>query len=216
MSKNFKWNEKMEGQLKQIVTENRKAGKKKWNEILNEFNTAANVAVTIPMIQNKWNNLKGESTEAKKAKKLLKGSSGMGMNLNMMDPRVYAEFLDAHPALQNTDVKPSENVEQLENKRDFLDEKKCDYSPVKKKGKMSEYETRVLSIMAKEFGSINEAIVDPLMKSIEILEEMNLSDEQYLKAVDVLSRDNNAKKFMFLPIGKRELFIMNKLSNADS
>lgn len=167
------------------------------------FNSLAKVNISsIHTLQNKWNNMNDKNVEGKdikKAKKMLKNSSGMGTKLNLMDPEVFMEFTEAHPAILSSDLKlemESESKRQEDKKpnKNFMNGE----FPSRKRNSMTEFEARVLSLLANETDTVASKH-KPLQQSIAILNTMNLQDDQLFKAIDMLHENENAIKFLLIP-----------------
>lgn len=57
----------------------------------------------------------------------------------------------------------------------------------------------------------DQSKVDPLEQSFLILESLGFDEAEYYMAVDVLSKNENAKTFMALPETRRKPFLINKM-----
>lgn len=216
MSGSFKWTELTEKLLDSIVSTNHEKGRKKWTDIVKEFNTATQSSVSSQVLTNKWNSMKTKKGDAKKAVGLLKNSSGMGTSLKTVDPEVLAEFAAAHPGILNAQLDkieiPEEHYEAKESKV------KVDYfcSPKResdnKKPRLSEFESQMISILTADNSNDKvETPMDAFQKALVLLNEMSFSDEDYFKAIDVLHENGNALKFISIPEMKRIPFLLNKL-----
>ena len=203
--KNFAWNDAKEKILIEIVSKHADAKTKKWHLIQQEFQTEIQYPVDISVVRNRWNLL---TREYKQSKRIFNASGTGSANNEILPTAVLNEFSESPVILSQSfeqfqelsqilDRKIANGNDALHPKNMNEEQKTVQETPRKKKGevKMNQFEQEIISLLKNDNGIAK----DFLKESYEFLEELNLDDKTYFKAVDILSNENNAKTFMALP-----------------
>lgn len=217
MTKHFSWDDEREKCLVEIVGKNSNLKSKKWNKILTEFCCKNGCTLTPSILRNKWNQL----TKKYRDTKLIFNASGAGTPSNGIFPNtVMEEFRDAHVDITPTLENYNELSEILEPRlatgsnalkvSDISDSSKLEsVSSASKKRKsrgMDDFEKEILDLLKRE-----QKPSCHLSECFKLLDALELTDEQYFKAVDILRMEGNAKVFVSLPECRRKAYLLNKI-----
>lgn len=80
----------------------------------------------------------------------------------------------------------------------------------RKQVEMTAFDKELLKVLSDNSRNNQDSFFE---KAINLLDSLNFSEEEYLKCVDVLLENNNARKFLAIRQDFKKDFLLNKINH---